>query len=618
MCGICGAIPAARDTVEAMKRRMAHRGPDGHGTHEAGPEGPTLGHLRLAIIDVATGQQPMGDAEGELWVTFNGEIYNHRELRAELEREGRRFATASDTEVLLHLYRRDGDAFLHRLEGMFAFALWDGRAGRLLLARDRLGIKPLYTLEHGGRLYFASEIKAFHAVPGFTFQVSEAGLGSFLANRFTTGPQTLVQGVRRLLPGHLMVWQGGRSQTRCWWDLPAPAAHPVTDLDAAARELHALMEDSVRSKLMSEVPLGVFLSGGLDSSYVAALAAPHAGGRLRTFSVGFGDGRANELPFARAVSEHLATDHREVLVGDRDVALFADIAWHMDEPLGDAAILPTYVISRHTKPHATVALAGEGADELFAGYERYRAGLAAERLGTLATPVGRAAARGVAHAFPLSSNLRRGLEVAGARAEERYGYLVALWTEPEWRRLGGPGRMPDHLPRRVRGLDAMLRADQRTVLPDDFLMKADKMTMAFGIEERVPFLDHRVADLAARLHPRLKRRGREGKLVVKRAALSVLPREIVHRRKHGYNAPMDAWFRGALKAPLERLWEERQHAHYDVAPGRRLLAAFQRQGGSYAQAFPNAQKLFSLLMFELWHREHVLGEAPAAVRARFL
>jgi asparagine synthase (glutamine-hydrolysing) len=617
VCGICGAVPAARDVVEGMKRRMAHRGPDGHGTHDAGPDGPTLGHLRLAIIDVATGQQPMSNADGTLWVTFNGEIYNHRALRAELEAEGVRFATESDTEVLLHLYRRDGDAFLHRLEGMFAFALWDGPQRRLLLARDRLGIKPLYTLEHRGTLYFASEVKAFHAVPGFAFQVSEAGLASFLAHRFTTGSQTLVRNVQRLQPGHLMVWQEGRTATRCWWDLPMPSHHPVTDLDAAAAELHALMQDSVRSKLMSEVPVGVFLSGGLDSSYVAALAAPHAGGPLRTFSVGFGDGRANELPFARAVSEHLGTDHREVFVEDKDTSLFAQIAWQLDEPIGDAAVLPTYVISRHTKPHATVALAGEGADELFAGYERYRAALAADRLGATATPVGRLLARTVAHALPSSSNARRGLELVGARRGARYARLVGLWTKKEWLDLGGPGEWEDALPR-AHGLDAMLRADQRTVLPDDFLMKADKMAMAFGIEERVPFLDHRVADLAARLHPRLKRHGREGKVVVKKAALAVLPREIVHRKKHGYNAPMDAWFRGALKEPLEKLWEERQHVHYRTEPARALLKAFQRQNGSYTAAFPNAQKLFSLFLFELWHREHILGEAPEQVRTRFL
>jgi asparagine synthase (glutamine-hydrolysing) len=560
----------------------------------------------------------MANAEGTLWVTFNGEIYNHRALRAGLETDGYRFATESDTEVLLHLYHRDGDAFLNRLEGMFAFALWDARTRRLLLARDRLGIKPLYTLEHKGHLYFASEVKAFHAIPDFPFQVSEAGLASFLANRFTTGPQTLVRNVSRLLPGHLMVWQDGKTETRQWWDLPAPAARPVTDLDTAAKELHALMEDSVRSKLMSEVPLGVFLSGGLDSSYVAALAAPHAGGPLKTFSVGFGDGRANELPFARAVSEHLATDHREVFVEDQEVGLFAKIAWQMDEPVGDAAILPTYVISRHTKPHATVALAGEGADEMFAGYERYRAGLAAEQLGTLITPLGRAAARGVAHAFPASSNARRGLELVGARPAHRYARLVGLWTKKEWQDLNGARTLEDHLPAGVHGLDAMLRADQATVLPDDFLMKADKMTMAFGIEERVPFLDHRVAELAARLHPHLKRRGKEGKIVVKRAALSVLPREIVHRKKHGYNAPMDAWFRGALKAPLEKLWDERQHVHYRAEPARKLLADFQHQGGSYTRQFLNAQKLFSLLMFELWHREHVLGEGPEAVRGRFL
>jgi asparagine synthase (glutamine-hydrolysing) len=618
VCGICGAVPAARETVEGMKRLMPHRGPDGHGTQELGPDGPTLGHLRLAIIDVATGQQPMANADGTLWVTFNGEIYNHLALRAELEATGYRFATESDTEVLLHLYHRDGDAFLHRLEGMFAFALWDGRSRRLLLARDRMGIKPLYTLQHKGTLYFASEIKAFHAVPDFQFQVSEAGLGSFLANRFTTGPQTLVRNVRRLLPGHLMVWQDGRTETRQWWDLPAPAAQPVTDLDAAAKELHALMEDSVRSKLMSEVPLGVFLSGGLDSSYVAALAAPHAHGPLRTFSVGFGDGRANELPFARAVSEQLGTDHREVLVEDEDVALLADIAWQLDEPIGDAAVLPTWVISRHTKPHATVALAGEGADELFAGYGRYRAGLAADRLATAATPVGRLLARGASHLLPLSSNARRGMELVGAPAAERYGKLVGLWSKAEWKELNGPGEPADRLPRDANGLDAMLRADQRTVLPDDFLMKADKMTMASGIEERVPFLDHRVVEIAARLHPRLKRHGREGKAVVKKAALGVLPREIVQRRKHGYNAPMDAWFRGALKAPLEKLWDERQHVHYRAEPGRALLAGFQRQKGSYTQQFLNAQKLFALLMFELWHREHILGENPARVRQDFL
>jgi asparagine synthase (glutamine-hydrolysing) len=599
MCGIAGFNFRDETLIRAMNGSQAHRGPD-HGDVFV-DERVSLGHRRLGIIDLSpASNQPMTDASGELWLTYNGEIYNFRELRRELEKDGVRFRSQGDGEVLLQLYRRRGRAFLRDLNGMFALGLYDAPRGTLLLARDPFGIKPLYYYWDGRQLLFASEIKALleHPVPK---RIHRGALAEFLTFRFTVGPQTLFENVYKLAPGTSLEFdvRSGRLQTRPFWT-PPPSDPIDGDVDALARRFKELFLESVRLRLVSDVPLGFFLSGGIDSTAVVA-AARELGASVTAYSAGFAT--TSELPWARLAAARYAHRFQEVFIGDEALDVQKEVVYHMDEPVGDAACVAVYLLSRQASRDVKVVLSGEGADELLGGYVRYKALVYGTRFGRLVPPsLARRLAAG------LEENPARVLRIMAERdGPRRYLEVIRLFTADELRRLGvpEPAEPMAGVPAELFDEDPMRAAqlfDLRTLLPHDFFQKADKMTSAWGLEMRVPFLDPRLVDFSLRLPREAKLRGWNEKYLLKRAFAGQLPREIVRRRKHGFNVPMDHWLRGPLYEPLRRLLRERAHDCYDPALGLELLDRFRAGRGGYQASFLDAQKLWSMYVFELWHR----------------
>ena len=622
MCGFAayhhpGGLAPERDWLAAAAASLRHRGPDDGGLRiEAGVG---LAFRRLAIVDVATGQQPLANEDGTVWIAFNGEIYNHLALRRELEARGHRYRTRSDTETLVHGYEEWGDALLPRLHGMFAFALWDRPRRRMLLARDRVGIKPLYWTRSRGGVACASEIKALFAFPGVERRVSLPAVVEHLTLRYAAAPATLFEGVFKLPAGHaLALSPEGETLTR-WW---APAFAPRERLGggAALAELERRLEASVRSHLMSEVPLGALLSGGVDSSLVVALMTRALDRPVRTFSVGFdAPGPYSELPYARAVAAHCHTDHHELVVGPADLLReLPQLAWHQDEPVSEPAAIPTYLVSRLARGSVTVVLTGEGGDELFAGYPKHAAEPWARRLarapGWLRDPL---LDLGVDR---LPFRFRR-LQVAGRSARfrdeaERLAAWFAGFVGAERTRLLGPalaghasaGVLPFRralAESRARSpLDRMLDLDLRLWLADDLLVKMDRMSMAASVEARVPLLDAPLVDWALRLPPDLKVRGLEGKVLLKRLARRLLPRAVVDRRKVGFTVPLTPWFRG----PLRELVADTLLA--PAALGRGYLRPDVLRGyvdDHLAGRRDRGRELWTLLSLELWHRQWIDG-----------
>jgi asparagine synthase (glutamine-hydrolysing) len=606
MCAISGFNFEDPALIGAMNDAQAHRGPD-HGAvfHD---ERVSLGHRRLSVLDLsAAGHQPMSDEHG-VWVSYNGEVYNFRELRAELEQGGARFRSQSDTEVLLHGWSAWGYGLFERLNGMFALAIYDRAAGRLVLARDPHGIKPLYYHWDGKRFLFASEIKGLlcHGVPR---DVDAEALSEYLTFRFVLAPRTLLAAVRKLLPGHALTLDvaTGRLGEPAPFAMPAFETVDTTDVEALARRLRELVVDAVRIRLVSDVPLGFFLSGGIDSTVVVA-AARELGAEVRAFSAGFDT--TNELPFARLAAERFAHSFREIHIGDDSLELLDDVVWHADEPVGDAAFLAVYVLSREASREVKVVLAGEGADELLAGYGRYKAMVYGQRLSHFAPrPLLRELSRRV------NGNLGRLSAIVGAGDPvARYLEVIRLFTSGELAAFGVPearAAMASRADARRFAEDPLGAAqsfDEATVLPDDFFLKADKMTSAFGLEMRVPFLDPRVVQFCRSLPPSAKLRGFSEKDLLKRAFKDALPETIVRRRKHGFNVPMDLWLRGRAGDRLRDMLLEKRHGLYDPTPALALLARFRQAGErGYRAAYHDAQKLWSLLVLEIWHRRFVTG-----------
>jgi asparagine synthase (glutamine-hydrolysing) len=603
MCAISGFNFDDVGLIDAMNAAQAHRGPD-HGDrfHDAQV---SLGHRRLSVIDLsAAGHQPMTDPGGRLWVSFNGEIYNFRDLRTELEREGAVFRSQSDTEVLLHGWEQWGYGLFERLNGMFAVAIYDQPAGRLVLARDPHGIKPLYYHWDGRRLLFASEIKGLlcHGVPR---DIDPAALSEFLTFRFVLAPRTLLAAVRKLRPGHAVTLDVLKRTLGepVAFGMPAAPELDGRDVDHLARRLRELLIDSVRLRLVSDVPLGFFLSGGIDSTVVVA-AARELGAEVRAFSAGFDT--TNELPFARLAAARFAHSFREIHIGDESLELLDDVVWHADEPVGDAAFLAVYVLSREAAKEVKVVLAGEGADELLAGYGRYKAMVFGQRLSRV---VPRPALRALGRA--VGGNLGRLAGIVGAPdGIARYLEVVRLFSSAELQALGVPeasaaiGGRVEASRFETDPLGAAQSFDEASVLPDDFFVKADKMTSAFGLEMRVPFLDPRVVQFCRALPASAKLRGWSEKDLLKRAFKDALPPEIVSRRKHGFNVPMDLWLRGRAGDRLRDLLRERRHTLYDPAPALKLLDRFQAAGArGYRAGYHDAQKLWSLLVLEVWYRK---------------
>lgn len=610
MCGICGMAtrrPGGPDpaALDAMSRVLVHRGPDSAGRHVAGPVG--LAARRLAIIDVAGGDQPISGEDGAVTVVQNGEIYNHEALRSALRARGHVFRTRSDTEVLVHAYEEHGLAFLEQLRGMFALALWDAARGRLLLARDRFGIKPLFYRADADGLAFASELTALGGPEdGFDPDALEA----YLAFNSIPAPLTVLRSVRKLLPGHWLTWEDGRVATGRWArPAPRPADALRTEGEAAlAHELRERLAGSVRAHLVSDVPVGVLLSGGIDSSALTALAAEAAGGALRTFSIGFEERSFDELELARQVARRYGTDHHELVVRPDAAELLPRIAAAGDEPLGDSSALPTFLVSGLAAGHVKVVLSGEGGDELFGGYETYAAGLLAERLRPALPVLRPLAARLPSSTRRVSADYKLKRFVRGAHLPplERHHAFKEIFAAAERRALLAGDAGADPLARHrgrwaeTAGADTLARVqdvDLGTYLVDDLLVKTDRMSMAHSLEARVPFLDADVAELALALPAPLRVRGLAKKRLLRRAVAPLLPRAVVRGPKRGFSIPAAAWLRGPLVPFARDVLAPDRLARQGVFAPAAVTAVLEDHVSGRAD---RSRQLWGLMCFSLW------------------
>ena len=635
MCGIAGLVDfdgrhAPESLVRAMCTAMCHRGPDDEGVM-AIPAQPAsnepqaiLGNRRLSIIDVAGGHQPIGNEDGTIWVVQNGEIYNFQELRARLEASGHKFATHSDTEILVHLYEDLGDDFVRELDGMFALALWDNRRKRLLLARDRFGKKPLLYAEAGGRLWFGSEFQALLADPAIRRDIDYDALDEYLSFMSIPAPLTIYQQIRKLPPASVLVRDATGIRISRYWSLQYL---PKLEIDehAAADEVRRLLTEAVRKRLISEVPLGAFLSGGVDSSAVVAIMAGLIGDRVKTFAIGFDDPRFNELPHARRIAEKYGCDHHEFEVKPRAIEIVPTLVKHYGEPYADSSAIPSFYLARLTRQHVTVALNGDGGDESFGGYGWHLGSRLAERWQAVPSPL-RAMAEGLASGLaPLSSNRRspisrmaRFMSAASHPRAARYRNWLSVFT-PDLKAeiYASPHRHPDALEGifaaapSLDAVDAMVRADIEWYLPTDLLVKMDIATMANSLEARSPFLDWKLAEFAARLPSTFKVKGNTSKYILKKAVASLVPGGNMHRPKQGFAVPVGPWFRGELKEFFaDHVLGARFHERglFKPAAVQRLFDDHQRGAGDYAH------HLWTLLMLELWFREFI-DHAPAPAHA---
>jgi asparagine synthase (glutamine-hydrolysing) len=603
-----------------MTRALAARGPDGEGFHFDGPVG--LGHRRLAIIDVAGGKQPLFSEDGRVAVIVNGELYNFQELREELVGCGHRFATRSDSEVLVHGYEEWGEAVLDRIEGMFGLVIWDGRERKLVLARDRMGEKPLFWADlPGGGVAFASELKALKHAPGVSRAVDPDALAQYLVYEHVPAPASIIRGVHKLAPGTMLTARPGQApRVRRFWDLSFPDGDRITDAREAAAELREELRVSVRARLVSDVPLGVFLSGGIDSSTVAALAAEARGGDIDTFSVGFEDPRFDESAAARAVARHIGSrHHEETLSPAAALALLPAIGELLDEPIGDHSIVPTHLLARFARRHVTVALGGDGGDELFAGYQTFQAEQVVRVFDRVVPRPVRAAAFAAGDALasllpatfgymPLDFKIRRFLRGAKETGARRHQAWIGAFQDGDVSRLLGrePGDWGAVIDRRLAECGARDPWDQlmyfyaKGFLADQVLQKVDRATMAVGLEGRAPLLATRVVRLASRIAPCLRLRGLTTKYLLKRAMKGILPEAILHRRKQGFAMPVGPWLRKELREMLEETLSERRLREgglFDPATVRGWVDEHVRGLADHRKG------LWTLVAFERWRAE---------------
>jgi asparagine synthase (glutamine-hydrolysing) len=620
MCGIAGKVAREGDvrraSIEAMCARQRHRGPDSRGVHVG--DGVGLGVQRLRVIDLETGDQPIYNEDRSICVVLNGEIYNYRELRARLMQRGHTFATHSDTEVLVHLYEDRGPELVKELVGMFAFALWDSSSRRLVLARDRVGKKPLHFFEREGGLTFASELEALRADPEMPSAIDASSLDEFLAFGYIPAPNTIWRAVRKLQPGHLLVWEDGRSRIERWWrlDYSRKLDGSPAELEAGLR---ARVAEAVRRRMIADVPLGAFLSGGIDSSIVVSEMASQSTQPVKTFSIGFSHERFNELPRARLVAERYGTDHTEFTVEADAVSLLPRIARHYGEPYGDSSAIPTFHLAELTRREVTVALNGDGGDESFAGYPRHLANALSGGLDHIPWRPRAAVAAAAARLRPGSrlgraGYARRFLTTLGEDAPDRYASHVGIFSaseraavlEPEVAaevdagRAAGVIRGPWESATGEDRLDRILQVDVETYLPGDLLTKVDIATMAHSLEARSPLLDHEVMEFAAALPDRLKRHRLQKKWFLRRAFRGILPAETLDAPKRGFGVPIGSWFRNELRG-----WVRETLCGRDAPAGGlvrraevdRIVRAHQ-DGASDQSA-----QIWALLCLQAWHTE---------------
>ena len=632
MCGICGKLIFSSEAkvspalVNAMADTIYHRGPDDEGYYVSGPIG--LGFRRLSIIDLKSGHQPLSNEDGTLQIIFNGEIYNYLELREFLLSKGHVFKTRTDTEVIVHLYEELGPGCLEKLCGMFAFAIWDENAKTLFLARDRVGIKPLYYYLTDKSLVFASEIKAILADPSIEREIAPEIIDRFLTFLYVPGEETLLKGIRKLPPGHYLLIKDGQGTLRQYWDLQFAQPSRKISLEDAEGELLSLLGKTVQQHMIADVPVGVLLSGGVDSTGVLSFAVEQTQKEVSSFTVGFAGGNvADERPYARLAAETFGTRHHEMTISPDDFASFLpQYVWHMEEPVCEPPAIAMYYVSKLARKYVTVLLSGEGGDEAFAGYSNYRNLVWLERLKRRLSPMNGVISRGLSLAGSIFHSPRaakyaplmnhRFPDYYNGRTSTPYRYagngLGALYSASHGRgidrehSLEPVRRLQDH----VRGqstLDAMLYIDTKCWLPDDLLVKADKMTMANSIELRVPLLDHRLLEFAASLPSSFKLRGFSTKYILKKTLSRRIPQHILDRKKTGFPVPYESWLRNDLKDLVWNVLTDREtidRGYFSKDAIERLLKA-DSNGANYSK------EIFSLLSLEFWQRAFLEREQVA-------
>jgi asparagine synthase (glutamine-hydrolysing) len=614
MCGIAGIMSLSDRVVRleelrAMCDAIIHRGPDDQGFHIG--SGIGLGMRRLSIIDLRTGHQPVENEDGSVRVVFNGEIYNFESLRKSLQAQGHEFRTDTDTEVIVHLYEQYDEGCVDRLRGMFVFALWDQRRRKLMIARDRLGKKPLYYTIAKDRLIFASELKSVLQIPEVERRFDWAALAHYLSSLCTPLDKSILAGIHKLPPAHVLTatpWHG--IKIKQYWDLRFDADYQKSE-DYFVERLRDLLEESVRLRMISDVPLGAFLSGGVDSSAVVAMMARNSSRPVKTFSIGFKEREFNELDYARQVSQHLGTEHEELVVEPNVLEMIDDIAWYLDEPFGDPSAIPTYMVSKLASGSVKVVLSGDGGDELFAGYDRYLVERRERRYRVLPAPVRKMAGL-VGRVMPEGAKGRNFLRHLAYDGVERYLDANVVFKRPQLEKLlkaEALATIRRYDPLRTRRelmhaekshwLSSLQYADTKLYLPNDILTKVDRMSMAHSIEARVPLLDHKLVEFAATIPPELKLRGNTTKYIFKRAMEGILPDQILYRPKRGFAVPLSRWFRGHLNGFVRDLLLDctsRQRGILNPEYIERLVVMNDRGRNLDFE-------LWSLITFELWCRK---------------
>jgi len=631
MCGICGVAtrddgpPIPPELMAAMCRTIIHRGPDDEGIHiEAGAG---LGTRRLSIIDLAGGHQPLSNEDMTVWAAHNGEVYNFPELRAELEGGGHKFRTRTDTEAVLHAYEHWGMRFPEKLRGMFVTAIWDRNRRRLVIARDRLGIKPLYyTLLGDGTLVFGSELKAVVVHPGVKRELEPRALDLYLTLEYVPAPWSIFKGIYKLPPGHMLVYQDGKIVLEKFWEVPDRKAERKVkpeELPAVCDELYALLKESVKLRLISDVPLGAFLSGGIDSSTIVGLMRELGASPLKTFSIGFKDASYDELEHARRIARLFETDHEELILEPKALELTEMLVRHLDEPFGDFSIFPTYLVSKMARAHVTVALSGDGGDEVFGGYETYQA----QRLSRFrpVAPLGRAVGAVVRRLPPAAqkkgawNKLRRFAQGFDNPASLRHLRWMMFLSREDRRRLysrgleadlGGLTDLSENQPFRALydrlgdfdKINGELFLDLKTYLADDILVKVDRMSMAPSLEARVPLLDHKLVEFAFSLPGDLKLRGNETKWIFKKTMERLLPHETLYRKKEGFSIPIKHWLATDLKDMMLGYLDEkrlREGGLFEPETVTAMIRAHLKGRENYSH------QLWALLVFQIWKENYL-------------
>ncbi len=628
MCGIAGFNWEDRRLVREMSDCLSHRGPDSYGYYT--DRFVSLGHRRLAIIDLSPrGKNPLFNEDGDVCIVFNGEIYNYLEIKERLKNH--KFSSKTDTEVIVHAYEEWGEKCLELFNGDFAFCIYDRKARKLFLARDRLGINPLYYYNEAGKFIFASEYKAILKA-GVGRKINSKALNEFITFRFIPGEDTLIQSIKKLLPAHYLVYdlKTGKADVRRYWQVKVSIED--RNEDYFIHKIRALFRDAVEKRLMSDVPLGAYLSGGIDSSSVVAMMQRASKEPVKTFSVGFGYGEeTDELRHAKLISDHFGTDHQEFIVKADLVRLLPEIIYHADDPMADPALIPVYLLSKHAKRKATVVLTGDGGDEVFAGYEQYRFlpkiwGMNPAIKKVLPAGLRLAPSPLLDKFFKYASSLgeeglNRTVKVVRSRSKAGlYLEFVSIFDDDEKRQLYSP-KMPSefsfekelnerYFKNDLDFLNQMMLMEMETVLPENYLMKANKMTLAWGVEERVPFLDHRLVELAYSLPPRLKVNGMNEKYILRKAMHQFVPKDVLARKKQRFYVPIDRWIKDELKPMVEQFLSRKnieRHGYFNHYYIEKLLQNYEKS------RLYSARQLWNLLTFEIWHRIYIESLSPKEV-----